>query len=119
MEGTLNDRAGGDLHVNTSNMEERKMGDIIDVSFTLYLHATVYSELSICCSRLHSLKQIDSLGSESCLALLILLKFTWHRNWTCCLCLQSENWIEVRLQGKLPERRSNHASFILTLRNDE
>ena len=41
MEGTLNDRAGGDLHVNTSNMEERKMGDIIDVSYTLYQHATV------------------------------------------------------------------------------
>ena len=76
MEGTLNDRAGGDLHVNTSNMEERKMGDIIDVSFTLYLHATVDSELSICCSRLHSLKQIDSMSSDSCLALLILLKFT-------------------------------------------
>ena len=33
MEGTLNDRAGGDLHVNTSGMEERKAGDIIDVSF--------------------------------------------------------------------------------------
>ncbi len=31
LEGTINDRAGGDLHVNTSNMEERK-GDILDVS---------------------------------------------------------------------------------------
>ena len=55
MEGTLNDRAGGDLHVNTSGMEERKAGDIIDVSFTLFLHATVDKELSHCCSRLISL----------------------------------------------------------------
>ena len=34
LDGTINDRTGGDLHVNTSNMEERK-GDILDVSVTL------------------------------------------------------------------------------------
>lgn len=33
--------------------------------------------------------------------------------------IDSDNWIEVRLQGKLPERRSNHTAFILTLRNEE
>lgn len=33
--------------------------------------------------------------------------------------IDSDNWIEVRLQGKLPERRSNHCAFILTLRNEE
>ena len=36
-----------------------------------------------------------------------------------CCVVQPDNWIEVRLLGKLPERRSNHCSFILTLRNDE
>jgi len=33
--------------------------------------------------------------------------------------IDSDNWIEVRLQGKLPERRSNHCAFIITLRNEE
>lgn len=33
--------------------------------------------------------------------------------------IDSDNWIEVRLQGKLPERRSNHCAFILTIRNEE
>lgn len=28
--------------------------------------------------------------------------------------IDSDNWIEVRLQGKLPERRSNHCAFIAT-----
>lgn len=26
--------------------------------------------------------------------------------------LENEGWYELRLQGKLPERRSNHCSFI-------
>lgn len=33
--------------------------------------------------------------------------------------IDCENWIEVRLQGKLPERRSNHCAFIANLRNEE
>lgn len=33
--------------------------------------------------------------------------------------IDSDNWIEVRLQGKLPERRSNHCAFIITVRNEE
>lgn len=59
LDGTMNDRVGNDLHVNTR--EERKSTEIVD----------------------------------------------------------PDNWIEVRLLGKLPERRSNHCAFILTLRNDE
>lgn len=30
-----------------------------------------------------------------------------------------QNWIEVRLQGKLPERRSNHTAFILKQKDNE
>jgi hypothetical protein len=28
-------------------------------------------------------------------------------------------WMEVRVQGKLPERRSNHSSFVATVGNQE
>lgn len=37
----------------------------------------------------------------------------------CTSVSQSDSWIEVRLQGKLPERRSNHCAFIMSVRNDE
>jgi len=30
-----------------------------------------------------------------------------------------DDWIELRLQGKLPERRSNHCSFVVTIGNEE
>jgi hypothetical protein len=29
-----------------------------------------------------------------------------------------DNWMEIRVQGKLPERRSNHASFVEQRRNN-
>ena len=28
------------------------------------------------------------------------------------MCCKEGEWIEVRIDGKLPERRANHASFI-------
>ncbi len=30
-----------------------------------------------------------------------------------------EEWFEIRVQGKLPERRSNHCAFIWTLNGSE
>lgn len=32
--------------------------------------------------------------------------------------LSDKDWMEIRVQGKLPERRSNHASFIEHRRKD-
>jgi len=33
--------------------------------------------------------------------------------------IDQDSWIEVRLSGKLPERRSNHCAFILTMKDGE
>ena len=50
MDSTINERVGGDLHVNTH--EERKGGEIVDVSssFHLMIKSSLHSEfcLSLC-----------------------------------------------------------------------
>ena len=50
MDGTLNDRTGADLHVNTSGMEERK-DDILDVSMSPRDNRSAFTEQIYCCSQ--------------------------------------------------------------------
>jgi hypothetical protein len=33
--------------------------------------------------------------------------------------VEGDDWVELRLQGKLPERRSNHCSFICMIDGEE